>query len=750
MGSSPPGPEMGALLATRRWLVLVAMGAAWVLTAVFGIATWGRTSTLEHALLLVSGLLVMVGIVLNSRPEALWLAVSGIGLLIVAAGVSPGESAPWIPLGTLAGYVTYISVTLCSRAVGLVVAFSGAAILAMAWRGRPANVISGGLATAGGWVQVALVLAGALAMWLAWNGLVREAQEADARLRYLDRQTANAIAVQERARLWRETGIRLHELVLNSIRYVMQAKDVDRGRLARELELEVAGREHLGIDARASVAGAVEAALRSEATGQAARVIGVVPDVALDDEVFDVLRSAVLELIRNSVRHGQATEVLVEVAAVEEMAEIRVVDNGLGVSPTSRSGVGTATVLGAALTDVGGSCQSDAVPGGRGYGSTIRVPVRGATGDQWSADQPFDKGRLLVTAPLAGTVAVGALYFAGLTELLDIGRVLAITAGVIGCAAAAWTVARRRRLSPVAALALALVPALVPWLLIGESLACIEAGSVSRSINIAGFSIMILVAWSGWRTAVIAIPVWALGGVALATQVPSGCRGFLLVALVNSVIALPVILAITSAGARAYRVAQTESQAARQREIAESSRASAAVDISTQLEGSVAEALRLLGTIAAGAEVDADMRHELERVDSRIRAGIQVDPQSDGAFAVMAKSLVDDMSRIGRSVNVRSITASADRRRLPLQVQDALYRMLAASTGVTPIIHVFSDGEEDHLSLVVSRSGLDDAGLHPGETRAIDDVSIEVDDDPASGDTDHEYAVLISRRVSRG
>jgi hypothetical protein len=82
-------------------------------------------------------------------------------------------------------------------------------------------------------------------------------------------------------------------------------------------------------------------------------------------------------------------------------------------------------------------------------------------------------------------------------------------------------------------------------------------------------------------------------------------------------------------------------------------------------------------------------------------------------------------------------------------VQDALYRMLAASTGVTPIIHVFSDGKEDHLSLVVSRSGLDDAGLRPGETRAIDDVSIEVDDDPASGDADHDYAVLVSRRVSR-
>ncbi len=749
MGIAIGDPEMGALLSTRRWLVLVAMGAAWLLTAAFGAATWQRTSASEHAVLLVSGLLVLAGILMSGRPWALWLAVGGIGLLIVAPAASPAGSPTWIPLGTMAGYLTFVSVTLFSRVWGLAMAVAGATVLALVWRGRPANVIPGGLAAMGGWVQIGVVLFGALAMWLAWNGLVREAQTADERLRELDRQTADAIAVQERARLWRETGSRLHELVLNSIRYVMQARDVDRDRLAGELALEVAGREHLDVDSRASVAGAIEAALRGDEAGQSARVVGTVPDIQLSDDVFEPVRAAVLELIRNSVRHGQATEVHIEVVGNDDTVEIRVADNGRGISPASRSGVGTASVLGAALADVGGTWQSEAVPSGHGYRSTIRVSARGASAQSSVTDQPFDKGRLLVTAPLAGTVAVGAIYFAGLAELPGIGRDIAIVAGVFGSAAAVWTVARRRRLSPAISVPLALVPALVPWLLLGGSVACFESGSVSRSINIAGFSIMILVAWGGWWTAAVALPVWALGAVVLAAQLPAGCRGFLLVALVNSVLALPVILAITSAGARAYQVAQDQNRRASQREIAERSRASAAVDISTQLEGTVAEAIRLLGTVAAGAEVDAGMRRDLERVDGRIRAGIQVDPQSDGAFAVLAKSLVDDASRSGRSVNVRSITASTDGRDLPLPVERILYRLLAAPGDTAPVIQAFSDGEEDHLSLVVTRTGLRDAGLLPGETRVVDDVSIEVDDDLASGDADHEYAVLVSRRVSR-
>ena len=36
------GPELGALLASRRWLLSVALGAAWGLTSLFGIAAWGR------------------------------------------------------------------------------------------------------------------------------------------------------------------------------------------------------------------------------------------------------------------------------------------------------------------------------------------------------------------------------------------------------------------------------------------------------------------------------------------------------------------------------------------------------------------------------------------------------------------------------------------------------------------------------------------------------------------------------------
>jgi hypothetical protein len=60
------------------------------------------------------------------------------------------------------------------------------------------------------------------------------------------------------------------------------------------------------------------------------------------------------------------------------------------------------------------------------------------------------------------------------------------------------------------------------------------------------------------------------------------------------------------------------------------------------------------------------VRSRLERLDAHIRARIQVDPQSDDALAVLA--------------------------RLP----------------------VFTDGEEDHVSIVTRRSALQAANLPPG------------------------------------
>jgi hypothetical protein len=360
---------------------------------------------------------------------------------------------------------------------------------------------------------------------------------------------------------------------------------------------------------------------------------------------------------------------------------------------------------------------------------------------------PFDKGRLLVTAPLAGTAAVGALYFAGLLPLGGLGPLFAVVAGVTGALAALISVVRRQRLSKRVSVLLVLAPAVVPWLLLGQTFACGEATAASRAVNIAGFSVLVIGTWGRPVTGFVGLPIWAVGTFLLATGIAPDCRGFSLVALVNSVIALPLILVVTTVGARAYQRAQDRTQLERQREIAESSRAAAAMDVNAALRDSVQEALSILGEVADGAPLDAARRRDLERVDGRIRAGIQVDPQADGAMAVLAKSLVDDVAALGVTVNVRSLVASGDQRALPLSLQHTLYRLLATPGSVPAVIQTFTDGEEDHLSVVVERAALIAADLGHGTTVELDGVTIEVDDEPPAGEAAPDTAVLVSRPI---
>ena len=63
------------------------------------------------------------------------------------------------------------------------------------------------------------------------------------------------------------------------------------------------------------------------------------------------------------------------------------------------------------------------------------------------------------------------------------------------------------------------------------------------------------------------------------------------------------------------------------------------------------------------------------------------------------------------------------------------------------MIQAFTDGEEDHLSVVVERAALLAADLRHGTTVEMDGVTIEVDDEPLAGEVSRGTAVLISRPI---
>jgi len=104
----------------------------------------------------------------------------------------------------------------------------GPILLIAMWRPRPTNVIAGGLALADGSLAVIQLVTATAMIWWAWNSLRSEADRTDADLAVLDARTTESMLVTERATMWRLTGTRLHESVLNSLRYLIASPTIDR------------------------------------------------------------------------------------------------------------------------------------------------------------------------------------------------------------------------------------------------------------------------------------------------------------------------------------------------------------------------------------------------------------------------------------------------------------------------------------------------------------------------------------------
>ena len=742
------GLEYGALVSTRRWLIVMGTAVAYGVTFVFGLAVFPRTSPAEHVLLAVSAALVVIGMLGSRRSAFLWILTAGIVVVLVSTAFAPTGSARWIPLNLLMGYVSYYMVMLTSRRLGLLLAPMMVVVMMIVWRGRPSNVIVANLATFGGWVAALQLLCSTLLLWWTWNRLKSEAATADQGIVEVERRTIESLREQERARLWRQTAVQLHESVLNTVRYVLTAPTIDRARLSTEIERERSTPVPATVNDALTVATLFEAVRADPVLVDVVSVTGWAPDVPLDGDVFEAARAATVELGRNAVRHSKATRVELSArSGLQGQIILRLVDNGLGTDEAGAPGVGTATVLNAALQEVGATWSRESLSGGASV-SRIIVPRRG---DQNRRDRgrrtypPFDKGRLLVTSVLVGISVGGTVNFLRMAAVGGTAERIAAVLGLFGIAVAAVVLLRRRRVHRGWALALVLAPAMVPWFLLGDQYSCAEAAPLSPVLNIAGYCVMVIAVWSGVLPGVVGVSVWAASGALLVTSIPAGCRDSVAVALVNSLVALPVILSVTYTGARAYQRAQDDAQETREREISERTAAVAARDINNQLDDSVHQAEVVLARIVAGADVDDDVRRELEQLDGRIRAGIQVDPESDGSVAVLAKVLVDEAADQGIRVSVRAISCSNDVRPVPRDVARLLYRVLVTPVPEAPRLHVFTDGEEDHLSVVTDREALRAASLEPGSDFEVGDFVVEVDDD--GEDEDSRFAILVSRRI---
>lgn len=610
-----PTTELEALYASRRYLIMIASATAWGFNVLFALVMWPQLNALERGGVILASLLVVLGYIWNKRTWALWCFSIGLLLFAFTALAAPSDGRAWLAVGPLISDAMYFSITLVPVVGGLMCIPIGVASVLLIAKSGASSVVGAGLTYAGGWFAAVQFTLGGAFLWWAWRSLSLEALRSDDEARQLEEQANRLLQLTERAAQWRVTAARIHESVLNSIRYVLKTSEIDRDRLRNE-----------------------------------------------------VLRDA---------QHFFATQPIEP--TVEEQESARVVR------------------------------QRDEVEG------TV----------------PFNKARLLVSAPLSGQVLGGSLYAVMLfTAARGAGQVAAVMS-VVAVVITMVIVVRRNRVRGWRSAVAILVPAIVPWVLLMNPLDCSQAAVVSAVVNLTGFAVMIIAAWTSFRAGAAGLIVWGSGTILLSFGTGTGCGSSLYVTLLNSLVALPIILSVSYAGARAFSAAQERSARIRQVEIAEHSRSRASIDLNQHLKSIVDLAMKDLNAIAQGAELDDERRAALEAVDSRIRAAIQVDPQSDGAFAVWAQALVEEAAAVGVRVDVSGLGSSSRQAQLPIQVQRLVYSVLVDRGAGVPRLRAFTDDVVDVLSVAVDRGAIARAGLRVPSTLRFEDVMIELEPDDA-------------------
>ena len=748
------GPQIRALFTTRRWLVVMLTGLLVAVAVVAGARHWSQLNPVEHVGILLAAILAVTGATTSRNPRRLWLCDASVLVLALTALAAPDGSPRWIPMPNVASYTAFMAIVLTSRRTGFAIAWAGAAFVALIWWRHPTNIIASALELWGGWIVVVQILVTALAAWWAWNTVLDEALASDHDSEQRELSAVHSIAEQERARLWRSTAAQLYESLLNSIRYVLATPAPDRERLAG----------YVGTTSHAPDAPIVLSldrlladVLDDPIAAEIVQVPSARPEAELEPEVFDALRAALIEVAHNSARHGGASQLHVDFETDPSgLLTVHANDNGTGMSGRSRPGIGTEVVLSRSVTAVGGTVQ---VTNGRDGGTdvTLTMPADGVSPQRWLRTRtypPFDKGRLLVSASLAGACLVGIVFFLILWPVLELDRTggshlwLTVIFGIAGCTIPALVVLRRRQLTLLVGLGLIMVPALVPWFLRTADYGCAQSASVASVINIAGFAVVAIAAWAGLLPGAAGVITWATGTLVVFGNTPVACNQGVQLALSNSLLVIPLALTVTYVGVRTDQRAENRVNTARRREIIEQSRSAAEADLNADLEGAVDDAATTLAAIVAGESITPEVRAQLESADARIRAAIQVDSAKAGTFARVAKRVVDSASAAGISVAVRAIGGSDDTRPISAHLEMLVTHAVSATRTRQPVLQVFTDGTSDYLSALVDLDGLKHAGLRAGESRLYGDVTVNVLEEAVDTEADStKFSLLLSRKI---
>lgn len=736
-------PERSALLASRRWSIagFVIIGAS---IQVIASLVNAHQLTVGQALASIVCLpLVVIGILARGSGY-LWLTVLGAASM-VASNALPTHGAQWLFINSTALFGSFALGLVIPRRWIPVAAITCTLGLHAAWAANPAGVIATGFATWNGWippVQAGLLCIAANLIWSRASSLAREA---DREYAFDQQRILLELDRAERGRALRAAAIRIHESLLNEIRYVLNFDQPDGTRLMAALE----SMESITVNSRApemldrlDAEVAARAGLTTNVTYE-----GTIDDILLDSETYEALCAALVEVARNRARHDRAAFIDIHVRTSGGMLETRIPDATL--SAIGAPGIGLHTVISANLADVNGLAAVDA------EGVTLSVPLmRDAEIPPSSVTSPFASGRSLMTFAVGSLTLTGLLYFIALNTDTNLGirGWLVLVLATLGAAIAVITPLMARSLTARMTVLLALPALATPIALSGAMPMsdCVpQAQTTASALNVTGFMILCIGLWCIRRWMVVPLMAAWLGAVGwYLMHVTPQCGGYLVIPILNSVLIMPMVIIVVSIATVVHGRALQSREHARQEQRQSLAWSAAQSDVNRHLHDLVARATSQLRGIAERGSISEPERNQLRCTEALVRASVQVDPQTSGAFGLLAMELTEEAASAGLPLDVRALEVSADRTPVPDGVQEFLNTVVNENRGNMARLSAFTDGYIDVLTLTIGQGVTAEHRLESDSTLYVDGIEISIDSAQPELDMPRGLVVMATRAIA--
>lgn len=601
-----------------------------------------------------------------------------------------------------------------------------------------------------------------------WKRMLVRAKINDEKMSKLQTEIQMLEKSRESQRYWRELVIRVHETTLNTIRSLLTLKDVPieslRVDIQKSLEHDRSVMSRAQERRSGSVIGAIRSGIDNAALRERVKIVSQGVNLHLDSQVADVVERVVREALRNATEHASAKNIeILWRTSVERSVNtgerehgrltIVISDDGIASSTKREVGIGTNLVMAKSISELGGTFQFQERNSEEKIGSIVKIELPTSVADKKSdtVDLPrysaVDLGRYMALLTLFGPAMTGVFFF----PVLSIWWPTQLMTQSLGFLSLAYllftTFIRTKRLGWLESVVVATGLLGIIFFLDLDPLTCVAAQPFQWVINSVVYGLFIILLWGKWQVTAVAYPVFLYLVAPYHDLIPQECNFIFNFPVLNTLFSFLFVAVIFTLVYRTFeRVERAqEKRLNKNRElVADIERNDAAFEKILELDATAKKTImELLST--SGAMSDQS-QHALRKVDSELRAEMQVDPIASSGLTRLAAEFVHQVTQLNRWLEVKSIHGDEDARPLPKVLRERFMEIAKDVPNGSAIQVVVGDGYAE-LSLRAHSEVPDSVMTLKNFVEALRDDEYSVRIERESAREASEYVLFMRREI---